>query len=127
MTDKLTEQVALKATPGPYQIGMKREFGTYSPNTIFALGPDGEEDGVATVHDIPLHVKLEEINHSGTWDKGLATAHLLAASWEMYQALKFAQEIILDQVKRFHRNCRCQLCESLPQEIAAALRKAEGR
>lgn len=39
----------------------------------------------------------------------------------MYDALAFAKEVIEDQAKRFHQDCRCQLCESLPMMIDAAM------
>jgi hypothetical protein len=37
------------------------------------------------------------------------------------EALLFAKEVIDDQIRRFHKDCRCQLCESLPMMINAAL------
>jgi hypothetical protein len=54
-----------------------------------------------------------------------ANANLLAASYELLEALKFAKEVIDDQAERFHKECRCQLCESLPMMIDAAIAKAE--
>lgn len=61
------------------------------------------------------------------WKVALADADLIAAAPDMLDALKFAKEVIDDQSYRFHRDCRCQLCESLPQTINAAIAKAEGR
>lgn len=53
--------------------------------------------------------------------------NLFLASGVMYDALKFAQEIIKDQAERFHKDCRCQLCESCLQMVDKAIAKAEGR
>lgn len=44
---------------------------------------------------------------------------------EMAEALRYAKEIVDDQAQRFHKDCRCQLCESLPENIDAALSKYE--
>ena len=63
-------------------------------------------------------------------DAGLdakAHANRIAAAPDMYEALRFAKEIIDDQSTRFHQDCRCQLCESLPMAIDAALAKADGK
>jgi len=49
------------------------------------------------------------------------------AAEEMLESLKFAQEILKDQAERFHKDCRCQLCESCLQSVEAAIAKAEGR
>src|ERR1700684_343501 len=42
----------------------------------------------------------------------------------MLDALKFASEILHDQAERFHKDCRCQLCESCVPMVDAALAKA---
>lgn len=48
------------------------------------------------------------------------------AAEAMYEALKFAKEVIDDLAQRFHQECRCQLCESLPVKIDAAIKLADG-
>ncbi len=40
---------------------------------------------------------------------------------ELVDALRVAKEVIDDQATRFHKDCRCQLCESAPMIIDAAL------
>ena len=59
-----------------------------------------------------------------------ANARLIATAVNSYEklvdALKYAKEIMEDQAKRFHQDCRCQLCESLPMVIEDALKFAEG-
>lgn len=45
-----------------------------------------------------------------------------APSDKMREALKFASGVLHDQAARFHKECRCQLCESCIDMVDAALR-----
>jgi hypothetical protein len=45
---------------------------------------------------------------------------------EILETLKFAQEVIHDQAERFHKGCRCQLCEVLPESLQRAIELLEG-
>lgn len=83
-----------------------------SPESTLPIGVivDNQKDLViAEVYEI------EGVNHGP----------LMGCAPEMLEALKFAKEVVDDQVERFHQDCRCKLCESLPMMIDAAIAKAE--
>lgn len=97
-----------------------------------------ERDGrkYCTTHD-PVRVKQRAAAQREKWakqDEAYRAEHRRRMEMsrraelfpEMLAALKYAKEIIDDQIKRFHSDCRCQLCESLPQMMNAAIAKAEG-
>lgn len=72
-------------TPGPWTVGMTGEYGTLNPNIIYV---NDSSESVCQVYEVPLHTSLEEIEHSGTWDVGLANARLIAASPDLLDVLK---------------------------------------
>jgi hypothetical protein len=55
------------------------------------------------------------------WELACELQKARAENAGLRKALLFAKEVIDDQMRRFHKDCRCQLCESLPMAIDAAL------
>ena len=83
--------------------------------------------------DLRAKLEIEHIRHTGTARRSPIYAEAIDAVVEekvgeafdaLVGALEYAKEIIDDQAQRFHQECRCQLCESAPQTIDAALQKA---
>ena len=103
---------AVKYANGPWQVG--RRAGRPNGVAIFTdSGPLALQDWIADLAD------------TGDKKRINANGRLIAAAPELLEALKFAKEVIDDQAERFHKDCRCQLCESLPMMIDAAIAKAE--
>lgn len=68
-----------KWTKGPYTAGMPS--GHNASNIYAANG----KDAIASVYGIPIHTSVDEVEER--YAEGMATARLLAASTQMYDAL----------------------------------------
>lgn len=86
-----------------------------------------KEDGDRKIRDSNGATIMCDMQYYPWNDANDSYWRLWAAAPELLQAVKFAKTVITDQVSRFHNDCRCQLCESLPMMIDAAIDKAEGR
>ncbi len=75
-------------------------------------------DGMFTYDSVQAFREEAERQLSAALDEN---KRLLADCNRKAKALRFAKEVIDDQAERFHKDCRCQLCESLPMAIDEAL------
>jgi hypothetical protein len=112
-----------KHTPGPWTVGLRGEYGTQNANIIFS---NGGESSVATVYDLPMHTKLEEVDPR--YAKGMANARLIASAPELLEALRLVEQHLpfdwaFDSIQEFvGQNDYREACA----KARAAIAKAEG-
>jgi len=72
-------------TPGPWQIGMTGEHGTYNPNLVC----DSHGNVVCAVSEVPIHTTLEALLRSGNTSdaEGLANAEYIVRACNSHEAL----------------------------------------
>lgn len=97
-----------------------------------ALEPTGEYEGDMNLVEFAKSVRIGKESAEWSRDGLLFKAASSSASAvpppldEILETLKFAKEVIHDQAERFHKGCRCQLCESLPESLQRAIELLEG-
>jgi hypothetical protein len=98
-----------------------------------------EDLGVSKLLDLRLVPGMTlEVSRIGYADEGLRLTLALGSPYKYNSEVKLGradaewlcqrlrQEVIHDQAERFHKGCRCQLCESLPESLQRAIELLEG-
>jgi hypothetical protein len=117
MSEQSTQQSA--HTPGPWKIGSTTaDSGTvFNPNYVSSA----DDDAICQVFEIPLHTTLAEIERSGSWDRGLANASLIASAPDLLAVLEGIAET-LDKMAP----CPEEILDQLLASAQSAIKRAKG-